>query len=618
MALLGIQSLTHGFGGPPLLDGVDLHIEEGDRLCLLGSNGCGKSTLLKIMAGLLEPDGGTITRQSGIKTSYLGQVLPQNMSGNALDIASEEDQGRMLEAERLLTLFGIDPQREGLSLSGGEMRRVLLSQALSAEPDLLLLDEPTNHLDIDTILWLEEYLRRRVKTFLFVTHDRSFARHLANRVGELDRGKLYVFPTGYDEFIRRREELLEAEKKARAEFDKKLAQEEAWLRRGLKARRTRNEGRVRDLLEMREQYRQRREKSGTADMEIHDGGRSGKKVIEAKHITFGYGEHLLVKDFSTTVLRGDRVGIVGPNGSGKTTLVKLLLGEIAPDEGTLRMGTKVKPIYFDQLRSELDPDKTVLENLGGGAQTIELNGRKKHILGYLQDFLFSPERAKSPVSHLSGGEHNRLLLAKLFARPVNLIVLDEPTNDLDIETLELLEDILFEYRGTLLLVSHDREFLDNVVTETFVLDGTGRVIEYAGGYGDWRAQEEQRRKEEKAAAGGGKSVGRNGKDNSGGSGRTSRPRKISYKERQELEKLPGTIEKLEEEKEQLHALLANPDLYRSGAAKTGGTNKGTHKKTSKDETPELEPSEAVARLEELEKELEHAYERWEFLESLPG
>ncbi len=607
MALLGIQSLTLGFGGPPLLDGVDLHIEEGDRLCLLGRNGCGKSSLLKVMAGILEPDGGTVTRQKGIRTSYLGQVLPQDVTGRALDIASEGDNGRILEAERQLTLFGIDPEREGASLSGGEMRRVMLSRALSADPDLLLLDEPTNHLDIDTILWLEEYLRRRVKTFLFVTHDRSFARDLANRVGEIDRGSLYAFSTGYDEFIRRREELLEAEEKARAEFDKKLAQEEAWLRRGVKARRTRNEGRVRDLMEMREQYRRRREKGGPADMEIHDGGRSGKKVLEAKHITFGYGETPLVKDFSTTVLRGDRVGIVGPNGSGKTTLIKLLLGELSPEEGTLGIGTNVQPIYFDQLRRELDPDKTVLENLGGGAQTIELNGRKKHILGYLQDFLFSPERAKSPVSHLSGGEHNRLLLAKLFARPANLIVLDEPTNDLDIETLELLEDILLEYTGTLLLVSHDREFLDNVVTDTFVLDGTGKVIEYAGGYGDWREQEERRRKEEKAPAGtpsgGSTSAGKGpraaaGRDKEVSAGRNSRPRKLSYREKQELDTLPQKIEELEEERDRLHSLLADPELYRSG-------------------TSELEPSQAVVRLEEVEKELEQAYERWEFLDSIP-
>lgn len=593
---------------------MDLHIEEGDRLCLVGRNGGGKSTLLKIIAGIVEPDEGTVTRKSGTVVSYLGQVLPDEPRGTAMAVASEGDQARELEAERLLTRFGIASDRNMSSLSGGELRRVFLARALSPEPDLLLLDEPTNHMDIDTIAWLEDYLKNRVRTLLFVTHDRAFARHLANRVAELDRGTLYVFRTGYDDFIARREELLQAEEKARAEFDKKLAEEEAWLRRGLKARRTRNEGRVRALQQMRDEYRRRRERSGTAEMEIHDAGRSGKKVIEAKHLSFSYGELPLIEDFSTTVLRGDRVGIAGPNGSGKTTLIKLLLGELSPDSGTLRLGAQVHPVYFDQMRGELDPNRTVIDNLGAGAETIELNGRKRHVLGYLQDFLFSPDRARSPVSHLSGGEHNRLLLAKLFSRPANLLVLDEPTNDLDIETLELLEDILIEYTGTLLLVSHDREFLDNVVTECFVLDGRGTVIEYAGGYGDWREQEAARRRvegeggtgepgkktsSEKARSGGKRGSSKRGKP------KTERPRKLSYKEKRELEGLPDRITELEAEKERIHADLADPALYRAGdsAGKAVGA--------------EREPSSLVARLGELEGELAEAYERWEFLESLP-
>jgi ATP-binding cassette subfamily F protein uup len=631
MALLGVQSIQHSYGGPPLLDGVDLHIEEGDRLCLIGRNGGGKSTLLKIIAGIVEPDEGTVTRRSGTVVSYLGQVLPEEVQGTAMEIASEGDRSRELEAERLLTRFGIATDRDMRSLSGGEMRRVYLARALAPEPDLLLLDEPTNHMDIDTIAWLEEYLRNRVKTLLFVTHDRAFARHLANRVAELDRGTLYVFRTGYDDFIARREELLQAEEKARAEFDKKLAKEEAWLRRGLKARRTRNEGRVRALQQMRDEYRRRRERGGPAEMEIHDAGRSGKKVIEAKQLSFSYGEQPLIHDFSTTVLRGDRVGIVGPNGSGKTTLIKLLLGELNTDSGTLRLGAEVHPVYFDQMRSELDPDKTVIENLGAGAETIELNGRKRHILGYLQDFLFSPERARSPVAHLSGGEHNRLLLAKLFSRPANLLVLDEPTNDLDIETLELLEDILIEYTGTLLLVSHDREFLDNVVTETFVLDGSGTVIEYAGGYGDWRAREEERKTAARAdgagAAGARTSSGKTavrkagngstkGGKSKGGKPRTARPRKLTYKEKRELEGLPDRIAGLEEEKERIHADLADPRVYRN-SGKAGGSADASEAGSGGAAGADADPARLVARLDELEAELAEAYERWEFLESLP-
>ena len=626
VALLGIHKVTHSVGGPPLLSGVDLHIEEGDRLSLLGRNGAGKSTLMQLMAGHAEPEEGRITRRSGMTTAYLGQWIPEELAGTALDTAAEGRQERMLEAERVLTLFGIDPSREMSGLSGGEKRRVLLARALAAQADLLLLDEPTNHLDIDTVQQLEEYLLRRVKTMVFVTHDRAFARRLANRVAEIDRGAVYAFRTDYDRFLEYREQRLAEEARHRELFDKKLAQEEVWLRKGIKARQTRNEGRVRRLEQMREEYRQRRERAGSVNMEIHDGGRSGKLVVEARHLSFAYGDLSIVRDFSTKILRGDRVGIVGPNGSGKTTLLKLLLGDLEPQSGSIRLGTNLRPIYFDQLRSELDPDRSVAENLGEGADTLEINGRRRHIIGYLEDFLFPAERTRMPVAHLSGGERNRLLLAKLFARPANLLVLDEPTNDLDVETLELLEQLLLDFQGTILLVSHDREFLDNVVTDCFVLDGSGEVVEYAGGYGDWREREAQRRREKADAAigpggaqkagatGGATAAGTAGSADSGGtvksgytaSGGTSggkgrkprspRPRKLSYKEKFELEELPGRIEALEAEKDELQGKLADPTFYRGSE---GGV------------------SEYVARLEEIERELTEAYERWEFLESLP-
>src|SRR6056297_2084252 len=448
-------------------------------------------------------------------------------------------------------------------MSGGEKRRVYIAGVLAAQPDVLLLDEPTNHMDIDTITLLEEYLLRNVKTLIFVTHDRSFAKRMANRVAEIDRGRVYAFRTTYEQFLEHREEMLVEEAKRRAEFDKRLAREEAWLRRGLKARRTRNEGRVRALQEMREEYRLRRNQSGKARMEIHTGARSGNLVIEAKNVSFSYDKEKIIENFTTTIMRKDRVGIVGPNGSGKTTLLKLLLKAVEPESGKIRHGAQLQPLYFDQMRSELDPDKTVADNLGEGYDTVVLNGRRKHIIAYLQDFLFSPERAKSPVAHLSGGERNRLLLAKLFARPANLLVLDEPTNDLDMETLELLEDLLQEYKGTILLVSHDRTFLDNVVTDCFVLAGEGRVIEYAGGYADWQDSELRRNIEEKQvftppAQSSVKS------SNKGKKPKTEKPRTLTFKERRELEQLPDHIAALEQEQSEIHAHLSDPELYRSG------------------------------------------------------
>src|SRR6056297_3586068 len=609
MAIISIKNLILSFGGPPLLDGLELHIESGDKLCLLGKNGTGKSTLLKLMAGLLEPDSGEVVWEGGVKTAYLRQEFPEGVQGRLIELVTDGDPERSLAADQALSLLGLDPEQELSSMSGGEQRRAYLARVLSVDAEVLLLDEPTNHLDIDTIRLLEDYLLRRVKTVIFVTHDRSFAKRLANRVAEIDRGKVYAFRTSYEQFLERREELLDAEAKKRAEFDKRLAQEEAWLRRGVKARRTRNEGRVRALQAMRDQYRQRREQSGKARMEIHNGERSGNLVVEAKNISFSYGEEPdskaisepIIDNFTTTIMRRDRVGIVGPNGSGKTTLLKLLLKEIEPQDGTIRHGVNLQPLYFDQMRSELDPDKNVIENLGEGYETIELNGRKKHIMAYLQDFLFSPNRAKSPVAHLSGGERNRLLLAKLFARPANLLILDEPTNDLDMETLELLEDLLQEYKGTILLVSHDRTFLDNVVTDCFVLAGEGRVIEYAGGYSDWKESELRRIVEEQKSLKGPRSDKKPDFGTTPAEKRrakkpkTEKPRTLSFKEKGELESLPDKIAEMEAEKESLHEELSNPELYRSADGN---------------------PSKIAARLEEVEKELEAAYHRWEELDRI--
>jgi ATP-binding cassette subfamily F protein uup len=494
------------------------------------------------------------------------------------------------EVERVLGRLSLDHDAEFSTLSGGTKRRALLARALVAAPDILLLDEPTNHLDIDTIIWLEEFLLREVKTFLFVTHDRAFARRMANRVAELDRGVLYAFSCGYDSFVERREELLEAEISRRAQFDKKLAKEEAWLRQGIKARRTRNEGRVRALKKMREERWERRERVGTAKMQLQQAEQSGRLVVEAEGVSFAYDDKTVLQDFSTVILRGDRVGIIGPNGSGKSTLLRLLLGQLQPQNGEIRLGSRREVLYFDQMREQLDPEKTVQENVGEGNDTIVINDRPRHVIGYLQDFLFSPERARSPVRILSGGERNRLLLAKLFTKPSNVLVMDEPTNDLDAETLDLLEDLLLEYSGTLLLVSHDRDFLNNVVTSTLSIGEDGRVREYVGGYDDWLRQSAAeaptitstpppavREKKERQQA--------------------EKPRKLSFKEQRELEALPDTIAGMENEVKEIHGNLADPDFYRSAG----------------DEVVVL-----TNRLRELEKELEEAYLRWEELETVRG
>jgi len=627
VALISLRNITLAFGGPPLFDGINLQIEPGDRLCLMGRNGSGKSTLLKLIGGELAPEGGEIQRQQGLKVAQVAQDVPLGLTGTVFDVVAsgmgnvaallaeyhhvshelasggsealltrleelqhqlEESDGWSLnqEVERVLKRLDLDAEAEFTSLSGGTKRRTLLARALVSAPDILILDEPTNHLDIDTILWLEEFLARNVKTVLFVTHDRAFARRLANRTAELDRGRLYAFSCGYDEFTERREALLEAEITRQALFDKKLAQEEVWVRQGIKARRTRNEGRVRALKKLREESRQRRTRQGTAKIQLQEADRSGALVAEAENVCFSYDGRPIIKGLSTTIMRGDRIGIIGPNGSGKTTLLRLLLGDLQPQTGEIKLGTRREVTYFDQLREQLDLDKSVQENVGEGNDTLIINGSSRHIIGYLQDFLFSPERARSPVSILSGGERNRLLLAKLFTRPSNILVMDEPTNDLDAETLDLLEDLLAEYSGTLLLVSHDREFLNNVVSSTLVLGGDGTVREFVGGYDDWL---QQAAGETAAAQIVEKSAAEKGRP------QKERVRKLSFKEERELEALPGQIAGLEEEQGGLHARLSDPELYKSAGAEIAAIN---------------------ARLAAIEVELEAAYLRWDELENL--
>ena len=529
MPLISLQAITLSYGLPPLLDGIDLSIERGERICLIGRNGTGKSTLLKVISGEVQADGGERRVPQGVVIARLTQELPKEAVGCVFDVvagglgtlgaliqewfdlshhliggdeaASLERLSRVqheLEAaggwdleqrvERVISRLGLDPTAAFAALSGGLQRRVLLARALVMEPDLLLLDEPTNHLDIASIDWLEGFLLDYPGAILFVTHDRSFLRRLATRILELDRGALTDWPGDYDNYLRRREERQNAEAQAFARFDRKLSDEEVWIRQGIKARRTRNEGRVRALKSLREERRARREQGGTARIRLDEAERSGRLVVEALGVDYTWGDKPVIKGLDTLILRGDKIGIIGPNGAGKSTLLKLLLGEIAPQAGEIRRGTNLQVAYFDQLRAQLDETRSVQDNVAGGSDQVEVGGQSRHVLSYLKDFLFSPERARQPVCALSGGERNRLLLAKLFTRPANLLVLDEPTNDLDAETLELLEELLLDFQGTILLVSHDRALLDNVVTGTLVLEGEGRVRDYVGGYSDWLRQ----------------------------------------------------------------------------------------------------------------------------------
>ncbi len=594
-----LNEVSIGFRGPPLLDEVTCQIESGQRIGLLGLNGSGKTTLMRILSGAIAPDHGQCTVMPGIKVSLLPQEVPQDLSGSIGDVvlgglpSRELDESHLWQSqhkvERVLSRMGLDENLETSTLSSGMKRRALLARSLVAEPDLLLLDEPTNHLDIDAIRWLEDFLLRWPTTLLFVTHDRAFLRKLATRIIELDRGRLFDWSCDYDTFLVRKEMSLASEEKQNALFDKKLAQEEVWLRQGIKARRTRNEGRVRALQQMRLERSKRRDIKGLAKLEIQSEQRSGALVAKVEDFSFAYDARPIVSGFSTTIMRGDKIGVIGPNGVGKTTLLQLLLGQVAPQSGSVRLGTNLQIAYFDQLRQQLDEEATVQDNLGVGGESIVVNGSSRHVLGYLQDFLFTPDRARTPVRFLSGGERNRLLLARLFSKPANVLVLDEPTNDLDTETLELLEERLVEFEGTILLVSHDRAFLNNVATSTIVFEPDG-VREYVGGYDDWLRQrpeatetepnDKRPRPKEKPAA------------------NTEPPpqnRRLAYHEKRELDSLPKKIEQLDAQLAELHGAVAQPDFYKQ---------------------PATEIARQQTQLKELEQQLASTYARWEELERI--
>ncbi|TBR36941.1 MULTISPECIES: ATP-binding cassette domain-containing protein [Dyella] len=621
MSLIQLHHVDFSIGGPLLLEHVDLSIESNERVCIVGRNGEGKSTLMKLIAGELKADDGEIRIQNGIVVARMAQEVPQDTAGSVFDVVSEGlgDLGHLLaryhhllhegdmdalgdvqseiEARNgwdldqrvsdVLDRLELPGDTDFAALSGGMKRRVLLAQALVRKPDVLLLDEPTNHLDIEAIGWLESFLKQFAGSIIFITHDRSFLRALATRIVEIDRGQLTSWPGDYDNYLRRREERLHAEAQANALFDKKLAQEEVWIRQGIKARRTRNEGRVRALKALRRERAERRELSGNVRMTMASAQASGKKVIDVDHVHQSYGGRVLIDDLTTTIMRGDRVGIVGPNGAGKSTLLKILLGELTPERGTVTMGTGLQIAYFDQHRSQLNDSLNALDNVAEGREYIELNGQRKHIIGYLQDFLFSPERARAPITRLSGGERNRLLLAKLFAQPSNLLVMDEPTNDLDVETLELLEELLTEYQGTLLLVSHDREFLDNVVSSTLVLEGQGRVGEYIGGFSDWLRQ---RPTEVLATPASSKAAAAPAP---APAAPEAPKKKLSYKDARELEQLPLRIEQLEADVAARGEAMNAPGFYQQNSAAI------------------LKANEALAK---VQAELDRAYARWTELE----
>lgn len=628
MALLGIQDVNVGYGGPPLIEHMNFQIERGERICLLGRNGAGKSTLMKLICGDIEPESGVISRTPSLSVTYLTQVVPTGLKGTVFDIVSEGlgSRGKLLaeyhllshrietdphnktllrqldklqhtldtegawqlnhHVETIIEKIKLDADAEVETLSAGMKRRVLLACAIVREPDILLLDEPTNHLDIEAITWLEEFLSQHSGTLMFVSHDRAFVKKLSTRIIELDRGQLTSYDCDYEIYRVRKEAALGIEATENALFDKKLAEEEAWIRKGIKARRTRNEGRVRSLKKLREGRRQRKEVTGTVRMQMQDVKLSGQLVVEAKDVSFAYHpDQPLIKTFSTLIMRGDKIGIIGPNGSGKTTLIRVLLKELAAQQGVLRHGVNLEVAYFDQQHAKLDSEKSVYENIADGNETIIVNDTPRHIIGYLQDFLFTPSQSRNTVGNLSGGERNRLLLARLFAKPSNVLVLDEPTNDLDIETLDLLEEFLLNYPGTVLIVSHDRVFLNNVVTSTLVMEGDGVVKEYVGGYDDWLRQRkvplQPAQLPKKTPV---KTVTKQTRN---------KPRKLSYKENKELQALPKLIETLETEQQQLHDAMADPEFYKQGA----------------------DVAATAARLDKLKQQLETAYTRWEELET---
>jgi ATP-binding cassette subfamily F protein uup len=595
MPLVTLDRVSIAYGHTPLLDEASFRIEPGERVCVIGRNGTGKSTLLQIISGGLTPAGGEVWRAPGLRIGRLAQDALVAEDRTASDVVADGLQGTDGDAwqaeqrvQMALSRLQIPAGVTMGALSGGWRRRVLLARALVVEPDLLILDEPTNHLDIETMRWLEAFLADYSGTVLFVTHDRVFLQAVATRLVELDRGRLTSWPGDYATFLRRKEEALAVEEAHYAKFDKKLAEEEAWLRQGIKARRTRNEGRVRALLAMREERASRRSQMGSIRLKGEIGARSGQVVFEVEAISKAYDGRPVIADFSARVMRGDRVGLIGPNGSGKTTLLTLLLGQLEPDAGEVRRGANVEIAYYDQQREQLDPERTVWETVADGHDTVTINERTQHVHGYLRDFLFPPERALSPVKALSGGERNRLLLARLFARPFNVLVMDEPTNDLDIETLELLEERLASWPGTLLLVTHDRAFIDHVVTSTFVFEGAGRVQEYVGGYEDWLRQRRQAAPARREVPAGGAARS---------AAATAVPevaRKPSYKEQRELDELPARIEALEAEQRQLQDLVSSADFYKRSAA---------------------DIHQALSRLEELETLVLAAYTRWDALES---
>jgi len=598
MSLVVLQEVSIGYRGPALLDAVDCRIDAGQRIGLLGRNGAGKTTLMRLIVGQETPDAGEILCDPSTRIALLPQDVPSDLQGSIRQIIQQGLDGQDLpswqvdqQVEQIASRMKLDLSGAFESLSSGMKRRVLLARALVSNPDLLLLDEPTNHLDIEAISWLENFLVKWPGAILFVTHDRTFLQKLATRILEVEGGRLFDWSCDYQTFLQRKEAALAAEEKQNALFDKRLQQEETWIRQGIKARRTRNEGRVRALKAMRVERQQRREKTGRARLEIHEGQRSGNLVAEVKEISFSYPDLAIVNDFSMMIMRGDKIGLIGPNGAGKTTLLRLLLGTLEPQAGSVRHGANLQVAYFDQLREQLDEDASVEENVGEGSQSVMINGNSKHVLGYLQDFLFTPERARMPVRFLSGGERNRVLLAKLFARTANVIVLDEPTNDLDAETLELLEERLVSYPGTVLVVSHDRTFLNNVVSSSIVFE-PGEVREYVGGYDDWVRQRSSSEVQEAPPRPASKPA--SSPASNPGSGKKQ---KMSFKEKRELDQLPGTIERLETEIAALLEVMAQPDYYQQNSDKLAADKKN---------------------LADSQAELATAMDRWCELEELAG
>ena len=598
MVILSLQNISLAFGGPLVLDKVSLQIEQSERICLVGRNGAGKSTLINLINNGIQPDSGDIFRKPGLALGTLSQEVPPQIQGNIIDVVSsglkdilsKDSQvawGTQARIEKVITRLKLTPDAEFKTLSAGMKRRVLLAKTIAESPDLLLLDEPTNHMDIPSIELMENFLLQYPKALLFVSHDRVFLEKLATRIIEIDRGHLTSWACDYRTYLERKSALIESEEEHNRQFEKKLSKEEIWIRKGIKARRTRDEGRVRALMKMREEKRARREQTGQVRMQAQEAERSGKIVLEAKNVSYRYDDRPIFKGFSTTILRGDKVGVMGPNGCGKTTLIQVLLKELEPSEGQIRLGARVESAYFDQTREQLDPEKTVIENVTGGGDFLIINGKSRHAVGYLKEFLFTPEQMRSPVKTLSGGEKNRLLLARLFMRPSNFLVLDEPTNDLDAETLELLEELLLNYQGNVLLVSHDRAFLNNLVTSILVFEGNGQITEYIGGYDDWLKQ--RKNDETKSPPKTKKNGAKKPKPKREG------PKKLTFRETRELEEIPSLIESLEQTHGKIFKDLSDPAFY-------------------KRESTEI--ASAKERLESLEIQLEKAYQRWETLESV--